>query len=145
MRKGFTLIEVVLYVTIIAIMMTALIPFMGSILINGARSQVSQEVTSNARFVSEKIKSEIRKATAITSAFGSTLVLGETTFDLMNGKIRINGVNLNSDDTTISNLVFTNLVTGVKYSYTVSSNFGQSRKEYQSSIDIEGGAEMRSN
>ena len=96
-------------------------------------------------FVSEKIKSEIRKATAITSAFGSTLVLGETTFDLMNGKIRINGVNLNSDDTTISNLVFTNLVTGVKYSYTVSSNFGQSRKEYQSSIDIEGGAEMRSN
>src|SRR3989339_1661416 len=57
---GFTLIEVVLYVGIIGIGFGAVVPFAWSMIGNGAKSAVQQEVTGNARFVSEKIKREVR-------------------------------------------------------------------------------------
>ena len=73
----------------------------------GAKSGVQQEVYANARFVSEKIKYSIRNATAITSVTPTVLTMGSTVIDLVGGKVRLNGVNLNSDDTTISGLTFT--------------------------------------
>jgi len=145
MKQGFTFIETILYVAVIAIMMTALIPFVGNLLINSSKSMAQQEVSSNARIVSEKIKYEIRKATAFTVPASNQLSLnsGATVITLSSGQVTINSVPINSADTIVSNLIFENLTTGVRYSFTIGSNFGGTRSEYQSSMFIEGSAQIR--
>lgn len=162
MNKGFTLIELILYVAVVTIMLTALIPTAWNVIGAGSKGTTQQEVGANARFISEKIKYEIRRASGITSASGSTLSLtnfspdSTTVIDLVGGKIRINrngggAVNLNSNDTNVSNLYFTNYTSGdnatrnVQFVFTLNANFSQARQEYQGTITVEGDAELRSN
>jgi type II secretory pathway pseudopilin PulG len=162
MKKGFTLVELILYVAIFTLMMTSLIPFAWNIIGGGAKSTTQQEISSNARYVSEIIKYEIRRASGITSVTSTSISLtnfspdSTTVIGLSGGKITIskNGggaVNLNSNDTTISSLTFTNYTSAgntsenIQFAFTMNSNFNQTRKEYQSTLSVEGDAEVRSN
>jgi type II secretory pathway pseudopilin PulG len=151
MKKGFTLIETLLYVVIIGMMLTAIIPFAGNIISAGARSTVQQEISSNARYISEKIKSEIRNCNGTITVAPTSLTLGSDTIALSGTDIQLNGVNLNSNDVTITNLHFSNFTTGdsksknIQFNFTVNSDFAQTRKEYQGSINVQGSAEVRSN
>ncbi|KKU91259.1 MAG: hypothetical protein UY21_C0011G0038 [Microgenomates group bacterium GW2011_GWA1_48_10] len=159
-RGGFTFIETILYVAIVTIMLSALIPFAWNIIESGTKSSVQQELSSNARFISEKIKSEIRQANGITSVNGSSLSLtgpgGTTDFNLVGGKIRINKpgggpVALNSDDTQATTLNFTDYSSAdgktkhIQYRFTLEDNYNSTRSEFQGSVTIEGSAEIRSN
>ncbi len=72
LEKGFTYIEAILYVAILSVMLSALIPFTWSIIEGGTQSATQQEVSSNARFISERIKYEIRNATGINTGGGNT-------------------------------------------------------------------------
>lgn len=148
-RQGFTLIELLLYVAILAMMIGTMVPFALNIMTNGARSSVQQEVAANARFISEKIKYQIRQATTITTASGQSLILNNGTIGQSGDFIQLDGVNLNSNDTKISNLTFTNMTSpdakskNVKFSFTISSKFDQARKDYQYSMNVESAAELR--
>lgn len=161
-NKGTTLIELILYIAIVAIMLTALIPFFWDVILTGAKSATQQEVASNARVISERIKYEIRRASGITSVSATSISLtnfspdSSTVIDLSGGNVRINkngsgAVNLNSSDTTISSLQFTNYTVAgnasknIRYQFTINSNFNQTRKEYQSTLTVVGDAEIRSN
>lgn len=141
-KAGFTLIEIILYVGIIAIIFAAIVPFALTIINNGSKSAVQQEVTDNARFISEKINHEIRQATTITSVSANSLVLGSTTIDLVDGKVRLNGINLNSDNTTVTDLTFTQNTANISFTLTIGS--AGIRQEYQSSISLRTAARMRS-
>lgn len=66
--KGFTFIELILYISIVTIMLTAIIPFAWNIIGGSVKSSTQQEVSSAARFVSERLKYEIRNAQDIDSA-----------------------------------------------------------------------------
>src|SRR3989344_7372816 len=66
-EKGFTLIELILYMALVSIVLTAIVPFAWNIIGGGVKSSAQQEVFSQARFVSERIKYEIRNASGITS------------------------------------------------------------------------------
>ena len=57
---GFTFIELILYVAIVTIILSALVPFAWSAIETGVKSAVKQEVNANARYLSERIKYEIR-------------------------------------------------------------------------------------
>ncbi|MEK7067870.1 MAG: prepilin-type N-terminal cleavage/methylation domain-containing protein [Patescibacteria group bacterium] len=140
-NSGFTLIEIILYVGIIAIIFAAIVPFTLNIINTGSKSAVQQEVTDNARFVSEKIKYEIRRTSAITSVSANSIVLGATTIDLLNGKIRINTIPLNSDNTTVSDLTFTRDNSNISFTLTVAAN--GVRQEYQSNISLRSAATVR--
>lgn len=162
---GFTFIEVILYVAIVTIMMASLIPFAWNVIGGATKSSSQQEVSSQARLISERIKYEIRNANALNSpgvgASGSVLNLNSPTatiIDLSSGKVRIskdggtNYVDLNSTDTIVTNLTFTsysssdNKTKNIQFSFTIDDNYGSTRQEFDvPSQTIQGSAEVRSN
>lgn len=163
--KGFTLIELILYISIVTIMVSAIVPFAWNIIGSGTKSSTEQEVNSAARYVSERIKWEIRDATGINSVAATSISLAKsntslnpTVIDLSGGKIRITQgpfgtpYNLNSDDTTVTSLTFTNYTSldnktkHIQLTLTIDDAYGSSRQEYNvAAVTIESSAEMRSN
>lgn len=161
-QGGFTFIELILYIATIVLLMSILVPFALNVINTGAKNSVRQEVNDNARYISERIKYEIRRASGITSVSASSISLtnfspDSTTVITQSGNnitINKNGagaVSLNSGNTTISNLVFTNYSSGdnktknIQFSFTVNANFSGGRQEYRDSQSIESDAEVRSN
>lgn len=162
--NGFTFIELILYISIVTIMLTAIIPFAWNVIGGGVKSSVEQEVFSQARYVSERIKYEIRNANSINSVNSpvntidlNTPTNATTVIDLSSGKIRIKygagtPIPLNSQDTTASLLTFTNYTSAdnktkhIQFSFTMDDIGTSTRQEYQvPSVTIEGSAEIRSN
>lgn len=159
-RLGFTLIEIILYIGIIAIVFSAIVPFALTVIGNGSKSAVQQEVYGNARFISEKIKYEVRRASGITTVSASSISLtnfspdSTTVIDLSAGKVRINkngagAINLSADGVTVSDLTFTNNTSAdnktKNISFTLTVATSGVREEYQSTISLRGSAEVRSN
>lgn len=162
-ERGFTFIELILYISIVTIMLSAIIPFAWNVIGSGTKSSAEQEVFSQARYVSERIKYEIRRASGITSVAATSISLTNfspdttTVIDLSAGKVRINKngtgvVNLNSDDTNVTSLVFTdytsvdNKTKHIQFTFTIDDAYGSSRQEYNvPAVTIESSAEVRSN
>ena len=161
--KGFTLIELILYVALVTIILSALVPFAWNMVQTGVKSAVQQEVNANSRYISERIKYEIRNATGINSVAATTISLSTsnagtnpTIIDLTGGNIRIKQgggatVNLNSTNTVINSLTFTNYTSSdnktkhIQFTMTVAASFAAARQEYQDSIVVEGSSEVRNN
>ena len=164
-QKGFTFIELLLYLAIVTIMMTALIPFAWNTIEAGVKNSTEQEVFSNARYISEQLNYQIRNASGINSVSATSISLATfnantnpTVIDLSSGNIRMKQgtgavINLNSANTTISSLTFTNYTSAdnktknIQYVLTIAASFpsaGQ-RQEYNESVTIESSAELRSN
>jgi uncharacterized protein YpuA (DUF1002 family) len=161
--RGFTFIELIIYISIVVVMISALTPFAWTMVQGGAKAAVQQEVYTQARFVSERIKQEIRNATGVNSVSATSISLAvsdaaknPTIIDLSGGKVRIKlgtaaTVDLNSADTTISALTFTNytsadnLTKHIGFTFTISDNLPSTRQEYQETINIRSSAELRSN
>lgn len=165
LERGFTFIELILYVGILTTMLVALIPFAWNIIGGGVKSATQQEVFSNARYISERLKYEIRNATGINSVSSTQISLATATagtnptvINLSGGNITItqgasSAVNLNSVNTTVSSLTFTNYTSGdsktehIQFIFTLNANYpgaGQ-RHEFNESTTIEGSAEVRNN
>lgn len=147
---------------IISIIMMSLIPFAWDIIGGSVKSSTQQEVSSQARFISERIKYEIRNANNINNVTANSISLdvnppnNPTVIDTSGGNIRItqgvaNPVNLNSPTTTISSLSFTDYTSAdgttkhIGFLFTIDDAFGSSRQEYQvPAMTIESSAELRS-
>jgi len=159
---GFTFIELILYVAIVTIILSAIVPFAWSAIETGVKSAVQQEVNANARYISELIKYEIRRASGITTVTSTSISLTNfspdttTVIDLSGGNIRINrngtgAVNLNSANTVINSLTFTNYTSGdnktkhIQFTINIAASFAAARQEYQDSVVVESSSEVRSN
>lgn len=164
LAQGFTFIELILYISIVTIMLSALIPFAWNVIEGGSKSSIEQEVSSQARYVSERLKYEIRNAINVNSVNipANTIDLTTSTnattiIDLSGGKIRIKygslgtPINLNSDDTNVTNLTFINYTSidnktkHIGFIFTIASNYSGLRQEFKETITIRGSAEVRSN
>lgn len=160
--RGFTFIEAILYMAIVSIMLTALIPFAWNIVEGGSKSSVQQEVSSNARYISERIKYEIRNASGINtvsssniSLVNSNVLLNPTIITWTSPNVTIKQgtgatVNLNSVDVRITSFIFTNNTSGsltknISFSFTVDQAYTGARNDFKSSISVQGSAEVRSN
>lgn len=159
-KAGFTFIELILYIAIVTIMLSALIPFAWNIIGTGAKSNTEQEVFSQARFISERIKYEIRNATGINSVSATSISLGPvatpTIIDVLSGNLRITQgavtTALNSPDVVISALTFTNNTSAdnktknISYQFTLSAiPTTSTRNEFSETTTIRSSAEVRSN
>lgn len=164
-QEGFTYIELILYIAIITIMMTTLIPFAWNVIEGGAKSATEREVFSQGRYVSERLEYEIRNASGINSVSSNQISLSETNpatnptiITLNSGNITIqqgvaNPVAINSQNTTISNLTFANYTSAdnktknIQFVFTINANYpgAGSRQEYKASVAMEGDAEVLSN
>lgn len=125
--RGFTLIEIIIYVGIIGMVIFAFINFSISISGSSSRSFVVQEVDASSRFVLNKIKQKVRRAEGVVGpeagSSSDVLVLDmpdpdpDTTFELRDGTLGvIEGVGdfepLVSDNVRVTGLSFTNLDSG---------------------------------
>ncbi len=164
-EHGVTYIELLIYIAIVTTMMTGLIHFAWNVIEGAAKSKTQQEVYSQARYVTERIKYEIRNASGITPSgvSATSISLTETVaannptvIDLSGGNIRIKqgasaAVALNSQDTAVNSLTFTNYSSldnktkHIGFTFTMVANLASTRQEFKESVPIRGSAELRSN
>ena len=123
-KKGFTLIETLIYIGIIGIIVTALTSFTISIGNSRNKTYVVQEVHANARFALNLIGGKIREADIITSpASGNstgTIVLKmqganpDITFNVNDGILQMiegadSPISMTAGRVNIDSITFTNL------------------------------------
>lgn len=79
-RKGFSLLELLIYISLISIISLVLAQLFVSISRGGASAEAQSEVNSNLRFAVDKIAQDVRSASSVSvpasaGASGSTLTL----------------------------------------------------------------------
>lgn len=167
-KSGFTFLELIIYIAIVTVVLSSLVKFAWNIVGNSVKSNTEQEVYAAARYISERIKYEIRNANGIntgSSTFGispgvlslvQTAPNDPTIIDLSAGNVRIKlgaaaAVNLNPATTTVTSLIFTNYSSGdsktkhIGFTMTIQSNYGSVRQEYTDTVTYQSSAEVRSN
>lgn len=158
-QKGFTFIELILYISIVTIIINTLVPFALNIIGSGAKSATQQEVFTAARYISERIKYEVRNSTGINSVSSSSISLGPianpTIIQLNGTKVQIDQgagfIDLHSKDTKVTSLIFTNYTSAdnktkhIGFTITVEDNYSSARHELTASTTLESSAEVRSN
>jgi len=118
--RGFTLLELLLFISIAAILLSALAAFLGMVLQSRVKQQTIVEVEEQAVQVVEQIAHDIRNASSITSpavgTTGSSLSLTGTSSTLWNvsgGQLKRTlgsgtPLELTSSGLIVSNVQFTN-------------------------------------
>lgn len=165
-NKGFTLVEVLLYIALLVIVLGALFSFGWNMLSVREKASTMRETIGSARLMDEKLKQEIRSATAVDQV--------NSIFDQDNGKVTLNtadgdvviasdadkisiqraGSNpefLHSDHVRIKNFKLNGEVSGdgsvrfVGYSFSAEAYYPQAggMAQYQYSTDVRSGAEIR--
>lgn len=167
-QQGFTLIELILYIALVAIFISGAIFFSWDIIYGGKKSAVEREVNQNLRLASKRILYEIRNASAINSVSSSSLCLASTNalhnptrIYVSSGRLHVawgggssdctsmaNDQPITSNQVTVSELTFSDNSSGadsynIGFSFTVSSS--GTRQEWQKSEEYSGSAELRSN
>lgn len=171
-QRGFTLIEMLLYVAVAGIVLTSLVGFGWNMIGIGAKNGTHHDAVSNARLASEKLTFFIREATDIDTAnsnFGVNLasVPGSkvtlrgaapndpTVFDISSGTLRVTqGVSapvaLTSSNISVSSLVFTNASSAdgkaknIGFEIQLATISASNRSEYASATMLRSSAELRS-
>lgn len=163
MNKGFTFIELILYVTLIMLVFGSLTS-VGIITAQaGQKSSVVQEVGATGRYISERIKKEIREARGINSVASTSISLqtfdltkDPTVIDLSAGNVRIkqgagSAIAINPTNATITGLTFTNQTSAnqktknIRFLFAVQSATTSASQLYINSMTVQGDAEVRSN
>ena len=128
-KKGFTILELVLYIALIAIILTSVTYFAWDIIYGGVKTFAIREVQQNARFAIERMSFEIRKSQGVVSVATDVIVLDNGTdpdvtlrFKEPENKITLQfgadpEQDLTTDEIEVTNGVFTNL----EYTYPGSS------------------------
>lgn len=125
MNRGFTLIELIIYIGIVVVFLLGAINFGLEIIYGNIKAGAIREVQQNARFAMEKMARIIEEAKAINSpepgnsanSFSLEMTnpsLNPTIFDVSNNKLRLTqgmkgSYELTSDRVIVSGLQFTNL------------------------------------
>ncbi len=170
-RKGFTLIETLIYMSVVSIIVTSLVLLCWNIISAGEKNIRQQEVYSSARLLTEKIKYQIRNADGInnSSDFGVNLAVNPgneislvyaapnnpTLIDVSSGQARItlgsaSPVVLTPDNLTVTDLTFTNYSSAdgktknIGFTLTITNNNPSIGNIHESST-VKSSAEMRSN
>lgn len=156
-RQGFTLIEFIIYIAIVAFILVLMTGFLWDTISGDIKETSYQEVQQNGRFTLAKIIQETKRATSINnplpgiSANSLSLAMANpsfnpTIFDLYQGKLRIiqgtdGPYDLTTNGVIVGNLKFTNLsfvdTPGtIRIEMEINHINPSGRVEYQSSMDF---------
>ncbi len=159
MKKGFTLLELLLYVSIVGIVLFALTPLALNVIQMSVESSIQEEVYSSARYISERINYEIRNSTDVVVT-ATSITLTKTLAADNPTIITYSGSNvtikrgagtagaINPTKSLVGNLVFTDYsgsgTKNVGYTMTIIRSFPLgARQEYDQSISLNSSAEVR--
>ncbi len=167
-EKGFTLIELILYVALVGIFITSVVMFAWDIIHSGNKSRTEQQVIYATRAIAKRVAFEVRNASAINSVSASSISLANsdsarnpTVIDLSGGRVRIGwGASggcpttspcfLSSNEVTVQSLIFTdysnagNTTDNVRFEVAVKSNAAGVGKDWFYVDYATGSAEVRS-
>jgi len=131
-NKGFTLIELIIYIGIVATVLVLATGFAWNIIQGSVKTACYREVQQNARFAMEKITRAIRAGQNPT-----------TTFSVSSDILYQNGVAITTDRIKVTNLQFTAIANTYKINLGIEYNNPNGRNEYNASIDLESTACQR--
>jgi type II secretory pathway pseudopilin PulG len=163
---GFTLVELILYISITSIFMVGVIYFTWDIVYGRVKSYVQQEINQNIRLAGKRIIYELRNASSINSLSSDSISLASvdssrnpTVISLSDGRLKIgfsdvgdcpisDPCNLTSNLVKVTNLTFTDLSTdptskNIRFYITIEST--GDRVEFQKSESVESTIELRTN
>ncbi|MFQ6083749.1 MAG: hypothetical protein ACE5WD_10355 [Candidatus Aminicenantia bacterium] len=156
--NGFTLIELIIYIGIVAGVLLVVLNFGWEIIYGDVKSQTIREVQQNMRFSMEKINESILGAKTISSPpFGSSsdslsltmqdLNLDPTIFEVINNKLTITQggdgpYELTNDRVRVDNLNFTNVSYegapgAIRVQITLEHVNPNNLKQYEASLEAE--------
>lgn len=166
--SAFTLIELLIYMALVALFLTAAVTSMWDIILGHTKSSVQQEVQESLRYASHRLSFEIRNANSIgaSSDFGVNLATtpgtvlslnspapaNPTEFRVNNGLLQIKQgsggwTTISSSAVAVTNLVFTDLTDAasenIKFTVTVKYLNPSGRSEWEKSASFEGAANLR--
>jgi type II secretory pathway pseudopilin PulG len=169
--KSFTLIELLLYVTIVGVFVSALVSFALNSVSHAQKGYVQSYISYSHRFLAEKIGKEIRNATGIntgSSDFDVNLADNSSyqlslarvgaddpiIFNVSSGVLYIRrGLDapqaLNGPQVMVTDLTFTNNSSvdlasrNITYTLTVSTDYQGPRQEYIRSESLRSSSEIR--
>jgi len=163
-NKGFTLIELIIYIGLVSIMLLGIASFAKIILQNRARNQVITEVEQQGVQIAQILTYTIRNAKNIIqptpSNTNNNLILDvfdaskdPTTFSLDGNIINIkegagSQINLNNSRVEVQDLTFQNLSRSdtpgiIKFSFALNYNNQSGRSEYNYSKTFYGSISLR--
>jgi type II secretory pathway pseudopilin PulG len=91
--KGFTLIELIIYISLVSMVMVGIITFSLNVIYSGDKSNIRREVQQNGLFAMERVINEIKGANDIN--------VGLSTFDTDPGVLSLEHNDPTKDPTTI--------------------------------------------
>ncbi len=164
-RTGFTLIEVILYVALLAIVLTGVVAVAWDMIYAQVRARTQQELAHQLRFAAERIRYEIRNSTTVTLVSATDISLAQTdalrnptVIRLTSGRLQIgwgsagscpstNPCYLTSDAVTISDLTFSDLSAGTlkNIGFVMTGTTTGSHKEFQNTQTLQSAAQVLSN
>lgn len=163
-NKGFTYLELLLYITILMTVIGSIITVAWNVIGGNEKNVNQQEIYSQARFISEKLKYKIRNASNIQNVSNSQIVLNDsdgsknpTTINCSSGNITIQEgtgpvLPLNSNSIVINSCLFTNYSSAdsksknIQINLGMKNNYGGSRHEYNLPIvNLQTSVEVRNN
>lgn len=124
-NSGFTMIELLIYISLVAVISIIFTSFTADVVKSASRSLVVKEVSQNTRLVLSRIIQEIKTAKSISSVTASEISLisfDNTPFDLGFDSVNdlayidVNGggdVSISNDDVRITALTFEEVSTDV--------------------------------
>jgi type II secretory pathway pseudopilin PulG len=123
--SGFTLVESLIYFAILGILLVAIGSILFHVILGKIKAETIQEVSQNARIVTERIADSVRNAQSIstpssgqtTTSLSLTMTAASknpTVFDVSSGRLRIKegssaAQNITGEDVTVSSISFTNV------------------------------------
>jgi prepilin-type N-terminal cleavage/methylation domain-containing protein len=117
MKKGFTLLELLMVVSLLGLILITVTGLLGSIFSGSGKSRALQIVKQNGQFTLSTMERTARRAKTLTACSGGTLtvIVPETggdvtyTFDRSGNTLRRNGINLTGANVRVTG--FTCLLT----------------------------------
>ena len=145
--QGFTILEVVIYITIFAGILTVAIFFAWDIIGGQTKTFVITEVNQNSRFILERVARDIRQANTLNSISSSELsfdtLMGDTIIytianDSISRKFNLEeAVDLNNSTVSISGVwsdLSTNQAVTIGLDMTVESSSDSEHSDWQASL-----------
>ena len=153
-QKGFTLIEVLIYITVSASMLMVVVGFVGWIMRVRNKVTIESKVEQNARYVMARMVNEIRHADDLTVVDQNTLSLqvsdpekNPTVFDLSDGVLYMSQgtgdlISITGNDVKVGEVLFEDRTTPnsadiVKITLTVANPDANLSADSQASIELE--------
>jgi type II secretory pathway pseudopilin PulG len=168
-RKAFTLIELLLYLGLVSVFMTAVVYFTWDVVLGNVKARVHQEVQENIRFAAHKAQLAVRNANSINageSDFGVNLAANPgTTLSLLGTgsyypvQLRVEGsvlqirhgggswISLTSSLVEVIDTTFTNLSDAVseniRFTLTIRHRNPSGKSEWDKEATVETSAQLR--